>query len=159
MATNNDVDASRRVYFYKDTINTGKIKMCCVFEGFYKMYFTTLITFHFTAQPMGKGLNVQGERRLAAEDLFSRKYICTIQIDHNARSVYYQYEDDFQQDFRSVPDFLQACIDELSKEKIIIKMGALYETVYRPYTINRLSAELYGRWDYRVLKEHKYVVE
>ena len=148
MATNNDVDDIGCVYFYKDTINTGKIKMCCIYEGLIKMYFTTLITFHFTAQTE----NV--ERRLAAErNLFSRKDICSIQIDHSARSVYYQYEDDFQQDFRSVPDFLRSCIDELSKEKIMIKMGALYETAYRPFCVNRLAAELYGKCDYKVLKE------
>jgi hypothetical protein len=137
------------VYFYKDTINTGKIKMVCVFEGFYKMYFTTLINFHFTAQ---SAQNAQRERR--HEDLFSRRYICTVSVDHNARSVYYHYEDYFQQDFKSVPDFLQTCIDELSKEKIIIKMGALYGTVYYMRGINRLSEELYGKWDYRVLKEY-----
>jgi hypothetical protein len=151
MATNNDVDDPGCVYFYKDTINTGKIKMCCIYEGFFKMYFTTLITFHFTAQP--KERSPAAERLAVERNLFSRKDKCCIQINHDTRSVYYQYEDDFQQDFRSVPDFLQSCIDEHSKERIIIKMGALYETVYRPFCINRLAAELYGKWDYRVLKE------
>ena len=144
MATNNNVDDIGCVYFYKDTINTGKIKMCCIYEGVIKMYFTTLITYHFTAQT---------ERRTVERNLFSRKDKCCIQINHSARSVYYQYEDDFQQDFRSVPDFLRSCIDEPSKEKIIIKMGALYETSYRPFCVNRLAAELYGKWSYKVLKE------
>jgi hypothetical protein len=151
MATNNDVDALGCVYFYKDTINTGKIKMCCIYEGIIKMYFTTLITFHFTALKVGLERNL--ERLSVERNLFSRKDKCCIQINHDAKKVYYQYEDDFQQDFRSVPDFLQCCIDEHSKKRIIIKMGALYETVYKPVCINRLAAELYGKWDYKVLKE------
>jgi hypothetical protein len=150
MATNNAVDDNGCVYFYKDTINTAKIKICCVYVGVIKMYFTTLITYHFTAQAT-QTENV--ERNLSSRNLFSRKDKCCIQINHSIGCVYYQYEDDFQQDFRSVPDFLRSCIDELSKEKIMIKMGALYETAYRPFCVNRLAAELYGKCDYKVLKE------
>jgi hypothetical protein len=149
MATNNDVEGC--VYFYKDTINTGKIKMSCIYEGVVKMCFTTLITYHFKTQT-GQTENVE-------RNWFSRKDKCCILINHSAKSVYYSYEDDFQQDFRSVPDFLRSCIDELSKVKIMIKMGALYETAYSSFCVNRLATELYGKWDYKVLKELTYFVE
>jgi ribosomal protein S17E len=151
MATNNDVDDIGCVYFYKDTINTGKIKMCCIYEGVIKMYFSTLITFQFKVVKGGFERNF--ERLCVERTLFSRKDKCCIQINHAAKTVYYQYEDDFQQDFRSIPDFLQSCIDEQSKKRIIIKMGALYETVYKPFGVNRLVAELSGKLDYQVLKE------
>ena len=134
------------VYFYKDTINTAKIKICCIYEGVIKMYFTTLTTYHFKAQPVT-------EKTSYGINVFSRKDKCVINVDHHARYVSYQYEDAFQQEFRSMSDFLQSCIDEPSKEKIIIKMGALYETAYRPFCVNHLAAELYGKCDYKVIKE------
>jgi hypothetical protein len=150
MATNNSVDDIGCVYFYKDTINTGKIKMYCVYEGVIKMYFSTLVTFEFKVM---KDVERPFERLRVDEfekTFFTRKEKCSIQIDHTAKTVCYHYEDDFEQNFRSISDFLQSCIEEQSKKRIIIKMGALYETVYRPYCINRLVAELSGKLNYQV---------
>jgi hypothetical protein len=138
------------VYFYKDTINTAKIKICCIYEGVIKMYFTTLTTYHFKAQPVTENV---ANLLFSPINVFSRKDKCVINVDHHERYVSYQYEDAFQHEFRSMPDFLQSCIDEPSKEKIIIKLGALYETAYRPFCVNHLAAELYGKCDYKVIKE------
>ena len=143
MAAEYYVDDDRTVYFYNDTINTGKIKLVCVYGGVIKMYFNKLLTFHF-----------KNTQRDNSDNFFSRKYICAITIDHVMKQLYYYYEDEVKQDFESVPDFLQTCIDERSKEKIIIKMGALYGTVYSVCNVKRLSEELYGKFDYRVLKEY-----
>jgi hypothetical protein len=137
------------VYFYKDTINTAKIKICCIYEGVIKKYFTTLTIYDFTAQPVTKNV----ANLLPPPIVFRRKDKCRIEIDHHSRYVSYHYEDAFQQEFRSIPDFLQSCIDESSKERIMIKMGALYETAYRPFGVNHLAAELYGKCDYKVIKE------
>jgi hypothetical protein len=160
MATNNAVDDIGCVYFYKDTINTGKIKMCCVYEGVTKMYFSTLINFEFKVmKDLERPFYYE---RLRVDEFertfFTRKDKCSIQIDHIAQAVYYHYEDDFEQDFKSIFDFLQSCIEEKEfeegKKRIIIKMGALYETIYRPYCINRLVAELSGKLNYQVLKSN-----
>jgi hypothetical protein len=138
------------VYFYKDTINTAKIKICCIYEGVIKMYFTTLAIYDFTAQPVTENV---ANLLFSPINVFTRKDKCRIEIDHHSRYVSYHYEDAFQQEFRSMPDFLQSCIDESSKERIMIKMGALYETAYRPFGVNHLAAELYGKCDYKVIKE------
>ena len=138
------------VYFYKDTINTAKIKICCIYEGVIKMYFTTLAIYDFTAQPVTENV---ANLLFSPINVFTRKDKCRIKIDHHSRYVSYHYEDAFQQEFRSMPDFLQSCIDESSKERIMIKMGALYETAYRPFGVNHLAAELYRKCDYKVIKE------
>jgi hypothetical protein len=139
----NATDDDQTAYFYNDTINTGKIKISCVYNGVIKMYFNRILTYHFK--------NTQREPFF--ENPFSRKYICTININHNNKQLYYSYADEVKQDFESIPDFLQACINERSKEKIIIKMGALYGTVYSKYCVIQLSDHLYGRFDYCILNE------
>jgi hypothetical protein len=138
------------VYFYKDTINTAKIKICCIYEGVIKRYYTTLTIYDFKAQSV---IESASNFAFSSNLLLTRKDKCRIEIDHHSRYVSYYYEDTFQQEFKSIPDLLQSCIDEPCKEKIIIKMGALYETAYRPFCVNHLAAALYGKCDYKVIKE------